>query len=121
MGPLEALMTPEDSNGTVIAGMAKEFLDFLRTLDSGARAVEDTTGYCASIVPYDAETMKFALLKFLQHYDVTVLTEATLEEVRPGLSGWSAALWWTPPAAATPPTWRATTWRWGMNPAAASR
>lgn len=81
MGPLEALMTPEDSNGTVIAGMAREFLDFLRTLDSGARAVEDTTGYCASIVPYDAETMKFALLKFLQHYDVTVLTEATLEEV----------------------------------------
>ena len=33
LGPLEALMTPEDSKRTVIAGIAQEFLNFLQTLD----------------------------------------------------------------------------------------
>lgn len=81
MGPLEALMTPEDSTGTVIAGIAKEFLSLLRSMDSCAVAIKDTTGYCSSIIPYDPEVMKLALLEFLSNYQVDVLTETILHEV----------------------------------------
>ena len=79
-GPLEALMTPRDSEQTVIAGMAQEFMSFLKELDANAVPVRDTTGYCASILPYDAETMKYALMEFAHWYSVTVLTETVLEE-----------------------------------------
>lgn len=75
MGPLEALMTPEDSAGTVIAGIADEFLDLLRSIDPEAGRVVDTTGYCRSIIPYDPEVMKYALMEFLDGYQVDVLTE----------------------------------------------
>lgn len=81
MGPLEALMTPEDSTGTVIAGVAQEFLQLLQQLDPDAAAVTDTTGYCASIVPYDPESMKYALWEFLSGYGVDVLTETILCDV----------------------------------------
>lgn len=81
MGPLEALMTPEDSRGTVISGIAEEFLALLRELDPAAVPVEDTTGYCTSIVPYDPECMKYALQKFLHRFQVAVLTETLLEDV----------------------------------------
>ena len=81
LGPLEALMTPEDSKRTVIAGIAQEFLNFLQTLDENAMPVKDTTGYCTSVIPYDSEVMKYALLEFLEHYSVTLLTETILEDV----------------------------------------
>ncbi len=82
MGPLEALMTPEDSERTVIAGIAREFLELLRTKDEKAQPVPDTTGYCSAIVPYDAEAMKYALFEFLNRYRVKVLMQAMLEEVK---------------------------------------
>ena len=81
MGPLEALMTPEDSEKTVIAGIGKEFLALLKMIDEKAAATRDTTGYCASIVPYDAEAMKYALTEFLHRYQVKVLMQTMLEEV----------------------------------------
>lgn len=81
MGPLEALMTPEDSRGTVIAGLSGEFLELLREMDPGAVLVEDTTGYCASILPYDPECMKLALWEFLHRYQVDVLTETIVHAV----------------------------------------
>jgi len=81
MGPLEALMTPEDSSGTVIAGIAQEFLHLLQTLDPDAVKVNDTTGYCTSIVPYDPEVMKYALWEFLHNYQVDVFTETILCDV----------------------------------------
>lgn len=81
MGPLEALMTPEDTSGTVIAGMAEKFLCFLQTLDPGAAVVEDTIGYCKSIVPYDPEIMKYALWEFLYQHNVDVVTEAMVSSL----------------------------------------
>lgn len=81
MGPLEALMTSEDSAGKVISGIAEEFLAFLRMMDPNAGPIEDTTGYCTSIIPYDPEVMKYALLEFLHSYQVDVLTETILHEV----------------------------------------
>lgn len=81
MGPLEALMTPRDAKQEVIAGIGQEFLSFLKTLDANAVPVNDTTGYCSSIVPYDAESMKFALMEFMEYYGVTVLTETSLAGV----------------------------------------
>lgn len=82
MGPLEALMTPEDSEKTIIAGIGKEFLDLLKSFDEKAVPTPDTTGYCASIVPYDAEAMKYALTEFLYRYQVKVLMQTMLEEVK---------------------------------------
>lgn len=82
MGPLEALMTPDDSRGPVIAGIAQEFLEFLGELDPRAVPVPDTVGYCATVVPYDPETMKFALMEFLHRYRVKVLTETVLTDLR---------------------------------------
>lgn len=70
MGPLEALMTPEDSEKKVIAGIGEEFLALLRTMDEKTAATPDTTGYCTSIVPYDAELMKYALAEFLRRYQL---------------------------------------------------
>ncbi len=81
MGPLEALMTPEDSEKKVIAGIGEEFLALLRTMDEKTAATPDTTGYCTSIVPYDAELMKYALAEFLRRYQVKVLMQTMLEEV----------------------------------------
>lgn len=81
MGPLEALMTTEDSTGTVIAGVAQEFLQLLQKLDPDAVTVKDTTGYCTSIIPYDPEVMKYALWEFLHQYGVDILTETILCDV----------------------------------------
>lgn len=81
MGPLEALMTPEDDEKTVIAGVGQEFLEFLKTMDGKVAVIPDTTGYCSSIVPYDAEIMKYALLEFLYQYQVKVLFQTMLEKV----------------------------------------
>ncbi len=82
MGPLEALMTPEDAEKTVIAGIGREFLEMLEEMDEKAAPTPDTTGYCASIVPYDAELMEYTLHVFLHRYQVKVLTQAMLEEVK---------------------------------------
>ncbi|MCI2056933.1 MAG: FAD-dependent oxidoreductase [Oscillibacter sp.] len=82
MGPLEALMTQYDASRQVIRGMAQELFDDLSALDRRIKNTDDTTGYCSKIIPYDAETMKFALENLLAKYHVTVLTEASLTSVK---------------------------------------
>ena len=80
-GPLEALMTQYDQNRKVISGLADELMDILKEMDPRCRNVPDTTGYCAKIVPYQAELMKVALGKLLEEYQVTCLLEHTLSQV----------------------------------------
>lgn len=82
MGPLEALMTFHDSQQQVIAGMAGKFLEVLHRYDPKAVPVEDTTGYCTTILPYDAEMMKLSIGIFLREYGVHVMTETILADVQ---------------------------------------
>lgn len=81
MGPLEALMTQNDADRRVIGGVAQELLDELKAIDRKAENTEDATGYCGFIIPYDAESMKLAISRLLNRYQVDILLETTLEQV----------------------------------------
>ena len=78
MGPLEALMTQYDTERKVIGGMADELLEFIRKQDAQAGNVDDTTGYCNKIIPYQSESVKYAMLCMLNKYQVDFLLETTL-------------------------------------------
>lgn len=64
MGPLEALMTQYDTERKVIGGMADELLGFIREQDQQSGNVDDTTGYCNKIIPYQSENVKFTATTF---------------------------------------------------------
>lgn len=78
MGPLEALMTQYDTERKVIGGMANELLEFIREQDQQSGNVDDTTGYCNKIIPYQSESVKYAMLCMLNKYRVDFLLETTL-------------------------------------------
>lgn len=78
MGPLEGLMTQYDSTRKIIGGLVDELLELVKEQDCKTGSVRDTTGYCKSIIPYDAESMKLALLAVLERYHVACFLETVL-------------------------------------------
>lgn len=82
MGPLEALMTQYDSDHKIIGGLVQELLDSLYRFSSPqAVTVNDTTGYCRKIVPYNPEYLKMQLMELVFRYHVEVLLNTTLTDV----------------------------------------
>lgn len=80
MGPLEALMTQYDADRKVIGGIADELLELIKAQDRQAENVDDTTGYCNKIIPYQSECMKYAMLCLLDKYQVDLMMETMLVE-----------------------------------------
>lgn len=86
MGPLEALMTQYDADRKVIGGIADELLELIKAQDRQAENVDDTTGYCNKIIPYQSECMKYAMLRLLDKYQVDLMMETMLVEANVKLS-----------------------------------
>lgn len=77
-GPLEALMTFHDARGPVVGGLPMELVERLAGLGGSPGCVTDTTGYCRSIVPYDAECLRLALFQLVREAGVRLLLQTSV-------------------------------------------
>lgn len=77
-GPLEAFMTFHDEEGSISTPMTEEFLSRLIREGGSPGYIEDTTGYCKTIVPYDAEILRKVLFALLHEQDIAVFLNSSI-------------------------------------------
>lgn len=71
-GPLEALMTFHDEEGLIATKLTQKFIDRLTNSGGSCGFVNDTVGYCRTLVPYDAEILKNLLFEMLDEKGVSL-------------------------------------------------
>lgn len=75
VGPM---MTFHAGDRQVVRGLAQEIVDRLMVRGASAGHVEDTTGYCATVTPFDAEQLKQVHDELLAEAGCTVLLHTQL-------------------------------------------